>query len=208
MKTTRTTKMVTLLASLVFAILTTHAQGHGPGRMQADMRETIHGLFDGHDKFQREVTPTESGYTSITTSKDPEAAKLLQKHVKQMESRLKQGMMVRRWDPAYEEFVRYYQDIDIQIKNIPNGISITATGKTKEAREVARNHAGIVSKFVKFGWSEHDKHHPTVATKAQSQVQAVAKACCLKKTSAESVEPCCKKTVKAQAAPCTDCEKQ
>ncbi|MBT5926992.1 MAG: hypothetical protein HOH33_10270 [Verrucomicrobia bacterium] len=194
MKTSQIIQIVTLLAVIVITQPTSKAQGRGPGAMHADMRDTIHELFDGHDKFHREVKQTEDGYTSITTSKDPDAAKLLQKHVKQMENRLKQGMMVRRWDPAYEEFVRYYDDIDIKIKNIANGISITATGKTKEAREVARNHAGIVSKFVKHGWTEHDKSHPTVESNVQSAKTDSPKACCLKEATTETTKACCLKT--------------
>ncbi|MCB1120549.1 MAG: hypothetical protein KJT03_03290, partial [Verrucomicrobiae bacterium] len=93
---------------------------------------------------------------------DPEAAKLLQTHVKQMEGRLKEGLMVRAWDPAYVEFVNHYDDIDIQFTAIENGISVVATGKTDAARQVARNHAGIISKFIEHGWAEHDKSHTAV----------------------------------------------
>jgi hypothetical protein len=131
--------------------------------MSLEAHQTIHSLFDNHARFSREVKVTEEGYVSLTTSDDPAAVKMVQSHVKQMESRLKQGMMVRRWDPAFEEFVRHYDDIDIKIENVEKGIRITASGKTEEARKVARNHAGIVSRFVKNGWDEHDVSHPTVA---------------------------------------------
>lgn len=150
--------------------------------MPAEQRDTIHGLFDSHDKFQREVTPTEEGYTSITTSDDPAAVKLLQSHVKQMEGRLKDGMMVRGWDPAYVEFVNYYDDIDIQITNIDKGISIVAIGKTEEAKEVARNHAGIIGKFIDHGWAEHDKTHAAVygASQATQEMGKVGGPSCCK----------------------------
>jgi hypothetical protein len=135
--------------------------------MPAEQSEVIHGLFDSHDKFQREVTPTETGYISKTTSDDPEAVKLIQTHVKQMEGRLKEGLMVRAWDPAYVEFVNHYDDIDIKITNIENGISIVATGKTEDARKVARNHAGIISKFIAHGWEEHDRTHATALSQTE-----------------------------------------
>jgi len=70
--------------------------------------------------------------------------------------------MVRGLDPAYVEFVNHYDDIDIQITNIENGISIVTIGKTEAAKQVARNHAGIISKFIDHGWSEHDKTHAAV----------------------------------------------
>ncbi len=148
---------------MAMPLFTATAQGPGRGRgMPAEAREVIHGLFDSHDKFEREVKKTDDGYVSKTTSKDPAVVKLLQTHVKQMEKRLKQGLMVRRWDPAYEEFVNHYDDIDIKITNIENGISIKAVGATADAKKVARNHAGIISKFIQNGWNEHDKTHPAV----------------------------------------------
>lgn len=191
---TRSNETIIALTILFISTTTIFAQGRGPGRMHEEMRETIHGLFDAHTKFQREVTQTETGYTSTTTSKNQEAAKLLQTHVKQMEKRLKQGFMVRRWDPAYEEFVRFYDDIDIQITNIKNGIKIKAIGKTKEARAVARNHAGIISKFIKKGWEEHDALHPAVATKEPTPHNPAPKACCLLDSTEVTNGACCKKS--------------
>ena len=82
--------------------------------------------------------------------------------MKQMEKRLKLGLMVHRWDPASEKFVRHYDDMDIKIENIENGISFTAVGVTEGARKVARNHAGIFSKFIENRLNEHDKTHPAV----------------------------------------------
>ncbi|MDG2168190.1 MAG: hypothetical protein P8L44_09730 [Opitutales bacterium] len=155
------------LASALAALFVLQTSGFGQG-MPSEQRDTIHGLFDSRDKFQREVTETETGYVSRTTSDDPEAVQLIQTHVKQMEGRLKQGLMVRHWDPAYLEFVNYYDDIDIQITNIEKGISIVAIGKTKEAIEVARNHAGIISKFMDHGWKEHDKTHAAVYSESEA----------------------------------------
>jgi hypothetical protein len=133
--------------------------------MSPEAHETIHGLFTNHDQFKREVTLTDEGYVSTTTSENSEMVKMIQEHMKQMESRLEKGLMVRRWDPAYEEFVNHYDDIDIRFKKIENGISVTAKGKTPAAVKVARNHAGIVSRFVAHGWDEHDIAHPTAADK-------------------------------------------
>ncbi len=162
------------LPSIIFVFgalaFSSHAQGpgkgfgkgggkNGRGPISEEMRENIHGLFDGHDKLQRKVEVTDTGYRSITTSEDPALVKILQAHVHEMEKRLKSGLMVRRWDPAYEEFVNHYDDIDIKITKIEDGISVVATGSNEDARKVARNHAGIIGKFIEHGWSEHDKTH-------------------------------------------------
>ena len=140
MKSVTILKLSGALGAWLFFHSSAFAQG-----MPVEQRDTIHGLFDSHDKFQREVTHTEDGYISRTTSEDPAAVDLLQAHVKQMEARLKDGLRVRSWDPAYVEFVNHYDDIDIRITNITKGLSIVAVGKTEEAKEVARNHAGIRS---------------------------------------------------------------
>lgn len=157
--------------------------------MPADQRDTIHGLFDAHNQFQREVTLTDDGYVSKTTSEDAEAVALVQKHVKQMEGRLKDGLMVRGWDPAYVEFVEHYDDIDIQITNIENGISIVTIGKTQEAIAVARNHAGIISKFIDRGWKEHDLTHAAVYGEESSSESAngmKGMACCQSSSAANA----------------------
>ncbi|MDF1741347.1 MAG: DUF3365 domain-containing protein [Verrucomicrobiales bacterium] len=161
--------------AFIFGALTFSSSGQGPGKgfgkgggrngggpMPEEMRENIRGLFDGHDKLERKVEVTDTGYRSTTTSEDPAVVKILQAHVRQMEKRLKSGLMVRRWDPAYEEFVKHYDEIDIEITEIEKGISVVATGATEDARKVARNHAGIIGRFIKNGWSEHDRKHAAV----------------------------------------------
>ena len=145
-------------------------------------------LFDSHTKFEREVQHTESGYISRTTSNDPNAVQLIQSHVKQMEERLNKGMMVRGWDPAYVEFVKHYDDIEIKVQNIENGVEVVAVGATEDAKKVARNHASIVSKFVELGWKEHDVFHPTVASTSESVEKGPAGrgSCCQSSVEGES----------------------
>jgi len=171
----------TLKIAGILAILASVQPVSAASGMPAAQRDTIHGLFDSHKLFVREVVETEQGYVSKTTSEDPAAVELLQTHVKQMETRLKDGMMVRGWDPAYVEFVNHYDDINIQITNIENGISIAATGKTPEAIAVARNHAGIISEFINHGWKEHDKTHAAVygeSAEAKGEGRMGMMACC------------------------------
>ena len=173
-------KIAVLSAAILCDALDTYSQGRGRG-LPAEKRDVIHGLFDAHDKFKRVVKQTDDGYVSKTTSDDPDAVKLIQTHLRQMEERLKKGLMVRRWDPAYEEFVNHYDDIEIKITNIKNGVSIEAIGKTENAKKVARNHAKIISNFVKRGWKEHDRRHPAALTAENEsenrEAAAVEEAC-------------------------------
>ncbi len=142
-------------------------QGGGPGAgmgMPEAERENIHGLFEAHDKIKRKVKVTKNGYVSTTTSEDPEVVKMLQSHVGQMKKRLDSGLRVRRWDPAFDEYVAHYKDIAISIKSIKNGLRVTAMGKTDDAVKVARNHAAVISAFVENGWDEHHAEHPAALT--------------------------------------------
>lgn len=157
---TQTLLLVTLVS--VLGTVSSSAQ-HGKGRgMPPEAQEQIHNLFASHDKIRREVTETDEGYTSLTESDDTKVAAALKKHVSQMEDRLDEGLMVRRWDPAFEEYVRHYKDLDTKFEKTDKGVRMTVKGRTADAVKVARNHAKIVSAFVANGMSEHDVRHPTV----------------------------------------------
>lgn len=140
--------------------------------MPPEARDNIHRLFDQHAAVRRTVTLTETGYTALTESDDPVVAKTLREHVGQMRARLEAGMGVRRWDPAYDEMVRHYKDLELKVEPTEKGLRVVMTGRTPAAVKIARNHAQIVSKFVAKGWSEHDVEHPAVAAAATSEAPA------------------------------------
>ena len=135
-------------------------QGHGKGG--GDFQGVIHSLFAAHEKIDRVVEITDSGYRAKTTSQDEAVAALLQKHVAEMAARLDGGMSVRHWDPAFAEFREHYDDTTVVIDNIAGGVSVTVTGKTPAAIKVVRNHAAIVSGFVEKGSKEMHQTHPAV----------------------------------------------
>ena len=137
--------------------------GGGMGMPEAE-RENIHGLFEAHERILRKVMVTKTGYVSTTTSEDPEVAKILKSHVGQMKKRLDSGLRVRRWDPAFDEYVAHYKDIEITVKELPHGLRVTAVGKTADAIKVARNHAHVISSFVENGWDKHHAEHPAALT--------------------------------------------
>jgi hypothetical protein len=145
--------------------------------MPPEARDNIHRLFDQHAAVKRTVTLTATGYTALTESDDPVIAKTLREHVDQMRARLDAGMGVRRWDPAYDEMVRHYKDLELKVEPTEKGLRVVMTGKTPAAVKIAQNHAQIVSKFVAHGWSEHDVEHPAVAATATSPAPATAAAC-------------------------------
>lgn len=152
-------------AALGFSLLASCSHAGPPaGRgMPEAERAQIHALFENHAKIQRTVTPTKDGYVALTESDDPKVAKALQTHVTQMGDRLESGLRVRRWDPAFDEYVNHYADMDHQFEKTAKGVKMTVKGRTDAAAKVARNHASVVSAFVAHGWAEHDRRHDAVA---------------------------------------------
>jgi hypothetical protein len=149
--------------ALVAALSGTSCAQQGGGRgMPAEAQEQIHALFDNHAKISRDLKLTTTGYTATTESDDPKVAAALQKHVKQMQDRLKSGLSVRRWDPAFAEYCDHYDVLDHQFTATAKGVRMTVTGKNAVAIKIAQNHAKVVSAFAAHGWSEHDKKHDTV----------------------------------------------
>ena len=154
---------VLVLPFLVTALTSCAQAGPPAGRgMPEAARENIHTLFENHAKIKRTVTKTEAGYTSVTESDDPKVVRALQTHVTQMADRLESGLMVRRWDPAFEEYVNHYKDMDHQFEKTDKGVRMVVKGRTADAAKVAQNHAAVISAFVAHGWEEHDRKHDPV----------------------------------------------
>jgi uncharacterized protein len=157
------TKTFTLAVLAAVSGLSTSCAQQGGGRgMPAGAQEQIHALFDNHAKIRRDLKLTATGYTATTESDDPKVAAALQKHVKQMQDRLKSGLSVRRWDPAFAEYCDHYDGLDHQFTATAKGVRMTVTARNAAAIKIAQNHARVVSAFAAHGWSEHDKKHDAV----------------------------------------------
>lgn len=125
-----------------------------------EARNNIHALFDNHAKIVRNVKPTGDGYVALTESDDPAVARTLKQHIAQMQERLDSGLAVRRWDPAFADYVRHYADIQHQLTPTAKGVRMEVRGRTAAAIRAAQNHARVISAFVAHGWAEHGKRHP------------------------------------------------
>lgn len=130
--------------------------------MPAEAREVIQSLFADHAKIRRAVTMTEDGYMAVTESDDPKVAGALHKHVTQMAERLESGLQVRRWDPAFAEYVAHYKEMDHQFQKTEKGVRMVVKGRTPLAVRVAQNHAAVISAFAANGPEEHDRRHEPV----------------------------------------------
>lgn len=181
----KTSKLIPLVAASFITVgfaVSIQAQPAGRG-MPADARANIHTLFNQHEQIVRNLTLTDKGYIATTTSTNPVVVAALKKHVAQMGDRLKSGLMVRRWDPAFAEYAAHYPEIDHQFEPTENGIRAVVTGRNPEAIKVAQNHAKVIVDFAENGWVAHDRSHPAALTKAaetDGSGQPMSATCCFK----------------------------
>lgn len=196
MKTRKLLRLALTSFAVVSFTVVVHAQPAGRG-MPAEAREAIHTLFNQHEQIVRKLTLTDTGYVATTTSTNAAVAAALQKHVRQMSDRLKSGLMVRRWDPAFAEYAAHYDQIEHQFETMDGGIRATVSGKNAEAIKVAQNHAQVIVDFAAHGWEAHDRSHPAALTARADNQESAAKsgpahACCSSKpaTGASAAAQC------------------
>jgi hypothetical protein len=120
------------------------------GGMQ-DMR-AIHGLLSQHQKIERSVKDIPDGVETVTTSRDPEVAKLIREHVWQMKARIEEGRPIRQMDPLFREVFKNHQHIHMQIADVPGGVRVSETADKPDVVPLVRQHARrAVSEFVAEG---------------------------------------------------------
>ena len=59
-----------------------------------------------------------------------------------------------------QELAREHKKLTRKAEELQNGLKVTILRKPPEAGKVARNHASIVTKFIKEGSDEVQKKHP------------------------------------------------
>ncbi len=190
MKTIRASIFVGLV---VLGCSVTDSMGQG---MPVEARKNIHLLFNRHDEVTRTVTMTKDGYVALTESNDPKVATALREHVRQMEARLKDGLMVRRHDPAFVEFARHYDDIRHSVEPTDKGLKVVVSAKTPAAIKVAQNHASVVTDFAAHGWEAHDRDHaPALRPESSAKPAASATSPATKK----ACPACCENGAECQS---------
>lgn len=121
------------------------------GDMMQDMH-VIHGLLMNHETIRREVENIPGGVRTITTSSDPEVARLIRSHVYQMKERIEEGRAIRHMDPLFREIFEHHEKIEMQIEEVPGGVRVTETSDDPQITSLIRQHARrAVSEFVEGG---------------------------------------------------------
>jgi hypothetical protein len=122
----------------------------GPDMME-DMK-AIRELLMNHEQIDRRVENLDNGVKTWTTSDDPEIAAAIQKHVRQMEDRMKEGNPIRRMDPVFREIFKHADKINMEIEDVKNGLVVTETSDDPQVVKLIQQHANrAVSEFVDQG---------------------------------------------------------
>lgn len=126
----------------------------------AQDRDVFHYLLKNHEKITRTVTELENGVQTVTESDDADVVAKLQDHVASMHGRIVDGRRLRMWDDLYREIFNHHDKIEMEIKNTPNGISVTETSDDRYVVDLIKSHASVVSGFASKGFEEARENHP------------------------------------------------
>lgn len=140
----------------------------GQGQMQN--MQTIHALFDYHDKITRTVKNTENGVETLTESDDPKVQTLIAEHAWAMQKLLEDRQPIRQWDPLFVELFKNADKIKMEITRTAKGVRVVETSADAYVVKLVQAHAQGVSEFVKEGMPSMHKTHelPGVTNEAKA----------------------------------------
>lgn len=147
-----------MLGFLALTPAISEAQGMGGGNSK-DMA-TIHELLGQNKLIKRKVTKLKDGVETLTESKDPEVARLIQEHAFAMQKRMKEGRRIRQWDPLFAELFDHHTLIAMTVTKTKQGVTVKETSKDPYAVTLIQWHAEGVTGFVKEGMAGMHKEHP------------------------------------------------
>lgn len=141
--------------------------GQGGGQMQN--MQTIHALFDHHDKISRTVKNTENGVETLTESDDPKVQVLIAEHAWAMRKLLQTRQPIRQWDPLFAELFKFADKIEMQITRTPKGVKVVESSSDAYVVKLVQAHAQGVSEFVKEGMASMHKTHELPGVKKEDK---------------------------------------
>jgi hypothetical protein len=135
-----------------------HDGGHvrgtaGSGRDAAfagDM-DLVHGLLANHRVITRTVEHLPDGIRTLTTSDDPEVARLLVAHVASMERRLDEGEVFNLFSHTIPTIFENYDRIRTRIEYDSRGVGVVQTSDDPALVAALQAHAAEVTELVDEG---------------------------------------------------------
>lgn len=119
---------------------------------------TIHALFSD-PTIRRTVREIPGGVETITESRTPEGAALIQKHVAAMRQRVAKSDPIHARDPLFAEIFAHAHEITMVVENTGNGVRVRETSTIPYVTDLIRAHAAVVTKFIESGRREMHVDH-------------------------------------------------
>ena len=116
-------------------------------------RHEFQTLLARHDRLQRNLECLPNGIRAVTTSDDPELVPLIQHHVRRMHQRMLENWPVRRWDTLYIEIFKHRDEIEMEIRDLENGVWVEETSDNPRVAELLHAHGKTVNAFVEQGFN-------------------------------------------------------
>ncbi|REJ85432.1 MAG: hypothetical protein DWQ36_10100 [Acidobacteria bacterium] len=123
-----------------------HGGNHGV------MRNAMQLVHRYRSDIVRQVENVEGGV--MTTTRSPhnrDAARALELHVREMKALLESGGRIRDWDPLFAEIFDRYDEIEMTIEALEDGVRVTETSEDPDVVELIRAHAAKVDQFLARG---------------------------------------------------------
>lgn len=123
--------------------------GMAGGRVMHSAMNLVHNRYS----ITREVEEIEGGVRTLTrvATTDPALREVLLTHVRQVSDLIASGGRVRAWDPLFAEIFDHYDEIEMQIEELDDGVRVTETSTNPEVTKLIRAHAAKVNDFLARG---------------------------------------------------------
>jgi hypothetical protein len=100
----------------------------------------------------REIEDIPNGVATTTRSPgNPGAVGVLERHVREMKGLIEDGGRIRVWDPLFSEIFDHYDEIEMVVETLEDGVRVIETSENPEVVKLIRAHARKVSEFVARG---------------------------------------------------------
>jgi hypothetical protein len=127
-------------------------RGAGRGQNQAVMQTAMRLVHDYRHSIDRQIVETDTGVVTETRiPSNPEAAEILERHVRAARTLIESGGQVRRWDPLFSEIFEHSSEISMVIEPIEDGVRVTETSENPQVTKLIQAHAYKVSDFIARG---------------------------------------------------------
>lgn len=137
-----------------------YKHGHGSDEQHKQDQALFSKLLENHQQITRLTEIISNGICSRTTTNSVELAKTIQDHVTSMEKRFDSGRAIRSWDPLFAALFEYKDQIDMQYRNIENGVEATLTSSDPKIVELIHSHDEAIHGFVDKGFAAGKEESP------------------------------------------------